>query len=159
MTHAEKTRELFREGYNCAQSVTLAFAGEMGLDEKTTAKLASAFGGGVGRTREVCGCVSGMAFVAGMLRGYSDPRAKEEKRDLYALVQEMIGEFKEKNGSIICRELLAGVPAAKSAAADTNPQPEARTEEYYKKRPCMELCAAAAEILERKLLKGTGYNG
>lgn len=145
MTHEEKAKALFEEGYNCAQAVTLAFADEMGIDKETAARLASPFGGGLGRMREVCGCVSGMAIVAGELCGYSDPEAKEEKAELYALIQELAGEFKEKNGSMICRELLAGI------TDDTKPTPEARTESYYKKRPCADLAASAAGILERKL--------
>ena len=145
MTHAEKAKAYFEQGYNCSQAVTLAFAEEMGLDTDSAAKLASSFGGGLGRLREVCGCVSGMALAVGALFGYSDPKAREEKADHYALIQKMAEEFKAKNGSIICRELLAGINS------DTNPIPEERTESYYKKRPCAELCYMAAEILEREM--------
>ena len=78
MTHGEKAKAYFEQGYNCAQAVTLAFADEMGLDEDSAAKLASSFGGGLGRLREVCGCVSGMALAAGAMYGYSDPKARGE---------------------------------------------------------------------------------
>lgn len=145
MTHAEKAKAYFEQGYNCAQAVTLAFADEMGLDEDSVAKMASSFGGGLGRLREVCGCVSGMALAAGVLYGYSDPKAKEEKAEHYALIQKLAGEFKERNGSMICRELLAGINN------DTNPVPEERTESYYKKRPCADLAYTAAEILEKEM--------
>lgn len=145
MTHGEKARALFEEGYNCAQAVTLAFADEMGIDKETAARIASSFGGGLGRLREVCGCVSGMALVAGELFGYADPKAKEEKAAHYALIQELANEFRERNGSIICRELLNGI------TGDTNPVPEERTENYYKKRPCAGLAADAADILEQKI--------
>lgn len=145
MTHAEKARSYFEQGYNCAQAVTLAFSEEMGLDMDEAAKLASSFGGGLGRLREVCGCVSGMALVAGALWGYSDPKAREEKADHYARIQRLAGEFRERNGSMICRELLAGINN------DTDPVPEERTETYYKKRPCAELAYTAAEILEREM--------
>lgn len=145
MTHGEKAKKYFEQGYNCAQAVTLAFAEEMGLEPEQAAKMASSFGGGLGRLREVCGCVSGMALAAGALYGYSDPEAKEEKADHYALIQKLAGEFKERNGSIICRELLAGI------TNDTNPVPEARTDSYYKKRPCAELAYMAAEILEKEM--------
>ena len=145
MTHGEKAKKYFEQGYNCAQAVTLAFAEEMGLEPEQAAKMASSFGGGLGRLREVCGCVSGMALAAGALYGYSDPEAKEEKADHYALIQRLAGEFKERNGSIICRELLAGI------TNDTNPIPEARTDSYYKKRPCAELAYMAAEILEKEM--------
>lgn len=145
MTHGEKAKKYFEQGYNCAQAVTLAFAEEMGLEPEQAAKMASSFGGGLGRLREVCGCVNGMALAAGALYGYSDPEAKEEKADHYALIQRLAGEFKERNGSIICRELLAGI------TNDTNPVPEARTDSYYKKRPCAELAYMAAEILEKEM--------
>ena len=145
MTHAEKAKAYFEQGYNCAQAVTLAFADEMGLKPEEAAKLASSFGGGFGRLREVCGCVSGMALAAGAICGYSDPKAKEEKAEHYALIQKLAGEFKEKNGSIICRELLEGINN------DTNPVPEERTESYYKKRPCADFAYAAADILEKEM--------
>jgi len=145
MTRAEKAKAYFEQGYNCAQAVTLAFADEMGLKPEEAAKLASSFGGGFGRLREVCGCVSGMALAAGAIYGYSDPKAKEEKAEHYALVQKLAGEFKERNGSIICRELLDGINN------DTNPVPEDRTEKYYKKRPCADFAYAAADILEKEM--------
>lgn len=147
MTHAEKAKAYFEQGYNCAQAVTLAFAEEMGLDKDSAAKMVSSFGGGLGRLREVCGCVSGMALAAGALYGYSDPEAKEAKADHYALIQKLAEAFKEKNGSMICRELLDGINN------DTNPVPEARTEAYYKKRPCADLCYSAAEILEKEMME------
>ena len=147
MTHAEKAKAYFEEGYNCAQAVTLAFAEEMGVEKEMAARMASSFGGGLGRLREVCGCVSGMALAAGALYGYSEPKAKEEKAEHYALIQKLANEFKEKNGSIICRELLAGINN------DTNPVPEERTESYYKKRPCAELAYIAAQILEEELAR------
>ena len=145
MTHAEKAKAYFEQGYYCAQAVTLAFAEEMGVEKEMAAKMASSFGGGLGRLREVCGCVSGMALAAGALYGYSEPEAKEEKADHYALIQKLANEFKERNGSIICRELLAGINN------DTNPVPEERTESYYKKRPCAELAYVAAQILEEEM--------
>ena len=145
MTRAEKAKAYFEQGYNCAQAVTLAFADEMGLKPEEAAKLASSFGGGFGRLREVCGCVSGMALAAGAICGYSDPKAKEEKAEHYALIQKLAGEFKERNGSIICRELLEGINN------DTNPVPEDRTESYYKKRPCADFAYAAADILEKEM--------
>ena len=136
MTHGEKAGALFLEGYNCAQSVVLAFADEMGTPKETAARIASSFGGGLGRLREVCGCVSGMAIVAGELLGYSGPETG---------IQELAEEFRKENGSIICRDLLSGI------TSDTAPVPEARTDDYYKKRPCKDLAVCAAEILERKL--------
>lgn len=147
-SRGDRARELFREGYNCSQAVTLAFAEELearGISREMAAGLASSFGGGLGRLREVCGCVSGMALVCGALEGYTDPKAAAEKQDHYKKIQELVTTFKNENGSYICRELLAGINT------DTNPVPEARTESYYKKRPCAELAACAADILERHL--------
>lgn len=145
MERGEKAKKLFMEGYNCAQAVVLAFDDVIDLDRDTAARLASPFGGGMGRLREVCGCVSGMAMVCGALKGYEDPKAGKEKAELYAMIQKAAEKFKEENGSIVCRELLAGI------TKDANPVPEKRTKEYYRKRPCPELAACAAEILDRCL--------
>ncbi len=143
--HGEKAEALFKKGYNCAQSVTLAFSDITGMDEKTAAMLSSSFGGGLGRMREVCGAVSGAAIVLGLTMGYSDPDDLEGKKAHYARIREFADRFREKNGSMICRELLAGVGATSGG------DPEARTPEYYKKRPCAELCRQAAEILDDML--------
>lgn len=139
----EKAMALFEEGYNCAQAVFLAFADMHGIDERTAAALSSSFGGGMGRLREVCGAVSGMFMTAGVLYGYDSPTAKEEKAEHYARIQELASSFEAANGSIVCRELL-GLTVHRDV-----PIPEARTKEYYKKRPCKELVGQAAEILER----------
>ena len=141
MDRAAIAQEYFQKGYNCAQSVVMAFHDLTGLSEEESAKLASSFGGGLGRMREVCGAVSGMALVAGILYGYDDPKVPGAVQKHYALVQEMAGAFRERNGSIVCRELLGDKSAVRS-------EPEARTAEYYKKRPCVMLVKDAAEILE-----------
>ncbi len=141
----QRAKELFLEGYNCSQAVVLAFADYFEESPERLAKLVSAFGGGMGRLREVCGSVSGMFFVLSQLYGYSDPKAKLEKMDLYARVQELAARFREQNGSIVCRELL-GLTEKVSV-----PVPEERTPEYYKKRPCPDLIAQAADILEQYL--------
>ena len=140
MNHVERAVDLFVEGYNCAQAVAAAFGDLTGLDEKTAAKMASCFGGGMGRMREVCGAVSGMLMVAGVLYGYDDPKATKEKRELYAQVQAMAGQFREELGSIVCRDLLKNPPS------DPNPTP--RTEQFYKDRPCARMVATAARIMD-----------
>ena len=145
-THASLAEELFRKGYNCSQAVFAAFCDETGMEFETALKLASSFGGGMGRMREVCGAVSGMFLVIGTLYGYSDPMDKTAKAEHYKLVQALAEEFKSENNSIICRELLK--PAANSDSA----APEDRTEAYYKKRPCAELVRQAAEIVEEYIL-------
>ena len=106
--HRERATALFQEGYNCAQAVFCAFADVTGLDLETSARLASSFGGGLGRLREVCGAVSGAAMVLGMAEGYADPKDAQAKKDHYARVRDFAARFREANGSIVCRELLAG---------------------------------------------------
>ena len=144
MTRADKAEGFFRQGYNCAQSVVMAFADLTGLGETESARLASSFGGGLGRLREVCGAVSGMAIVAGILYGYDDPKVLGASGAHYALVQALAGRFREETGSIVCRELLGDTSKVTST-------PEPRTAEYYKKRPCPALVRLAAEILEKEV--------
>ena len=146
MDHGEKAEKLFKEGYNCAQSVLCAFEDVTGFERETAAKLASSFGGGLGRMREVCGAVSGAAMVLGLAKGYSDPGDFDAKKAHYALIQEFAARFKEQNGSIICRELLSG------SGASSGFTPERRTDGYYQKRPCAELCRRAAEIVDGLLI-------
>lgn len=140
----DKAKELFEQGYNCAQAVFGAFCEETGIDFETAVLLASPFGGGMGRLREVCGTVSGMLMAAGMLYGYSSPNAVQEKKEAYQTAQALANTFREQNGSIVCRELLG----LSKVQADDSPQPEPRTQTYYKKRPCALLAQDAAEILE-----------
>ena len=141
----QKAGELFKAGYNCCQAVAMTFADVLGLSEDEVARLASGFGGGMGRMREVCGTVSAMTMVAGAMIPATDVNDKEAKTANYALVQEMADEFKKLNGSIICRELLG------LSKPEGTPVPSDRTAEYYKKRPCGELCSIAAGIIARKL--------
>lgn len=143
--HGTLAQRNFYDGYNCAQSVLLAFYDVTGLDDETAAMLSSSFGAGLGRMREVCGAVSGAAMVLGLVRGCSDPDDREAKKAHYARVREFAEKFRERNGSIICRELLSGVQTAEGG------DPEERTQAYYQKRPCAELCRSAAEILQTML--------
>ena len=142
--YAAKAKELFEQGYNCAQAVLLAFEDVTQMDTKTAAALSSSFGGGMGRLREVCGAVSGMFMVAGVLQGYDDPKATTEKAEHYKFIQSLAADYKAENGSIICKELL-GLPGAQ------DPVPEERTAEYYRRRPCGEYVEFAAKLLAQKL--------
>jgi len=142
MNHEEKAKELFKEGYNCAQSVFGAFCDEMNLDMQTALKLSSSFGGGMGRLREVCGAVSGMFMIAGVLYGYDNPKDQKVKAEHYARIQKLANEFTEKNRSIICRDLIG------LENKQDSPVPEERTKEYYAKRPCAKLVEDAAKIIE-----------
>ena len=140
MDHGLKAAELFLSGYNCAQAVAAAFGDVTGLTERQAAKMASAFGGGMGRMREVCGAVSGMLMVLSYLYGYDTPGDDISKRRLYGQVQALAAAFREENGSIICREILKNPPS------DPNPTP--RTAEFYAKRPCAKMVMTAARLLD-----------
>lgn len=148
--YVAKAKALFREGYNCSQAVFLAFEDLYPIDRTTALKLSSSFGGGMGRLREVCGAVSGMFMVAGVFYGYDSPVDHDAKKDHYARIQELAKEFEEANGSIVCRDLL-GLGKAKES-----PNPEHRTESYYKKRPCAELVEMAVAIMEEYIEKNSG---
>lgn len=139
--HGQIAEEYFKKGYNCSQSVAAAFAPEMGMTPETAIRLAAGFGGGVGRMREVCGAFSGVVLVLGALYGQDDPATKTA---LYTTVQQLAQEFRDRNGrgALRCRELLGlDKPEGSPVAAP-------RTEEYYKKRPCVELVGLCADILE-----------
>ena len=132
----------FKQGYNCSQAVIAAYSDIIGIPFDKAIMIGASFGGGMGRLREVCGAVSGMFTVIGLVKGYTSPSDNDAKKVHYELIQFLANSFKIKNGSIICRELLS--------LTDThpdNPTPEKRTSEYYKKRPCAELVGDAAEIL------------
>jgi len=140
--YAQKAMNLFKEGYNCSQSVFLAFKDLYGIDRSTALKLSSSFGGGMGRLREVCGSVSGMFLTAGVLYGYDSPKDRSSKTEHYKRIQELARSFEELNGSIVCRELL-GLDQKKESYV-----PEERTKDYYRKRPCEQIVGCAAYIME-----------
>lgn len=145
---ARKAKQNFLDGYNCCQSVMLAFSDVFQADELTLSTIASGFGGGLARMREVCGTVSAIGMAAGFISPAVHPKNMEERTANYALVQELAGEFRKENGSIICAELLGLRPKKEIES----PAPSERTEEYYRKRPCPELVACSARIIARKLL-------
>jgi C_GCAxxG_C_C family probable redox protein len=142
INHVEKAKELFKEGYNCAQSVFAAFCDEMNIERDVALKISSSFGGGMGKMREVCGAVSGMFMVAGALYGYDDPKNAQIKAAHYARIQELAKHFRENNRTIVCRELL-GLEQKNESSVPTE-----RNNEFYKKRPCGELVEDAARIME-----------
>ena len=140
MDHREKAARLFLQGYNCAQAMMVAYCDETGLTPEFAARMASSFGGGMGRMREVCGAVRGMLLVAGILYGYDTPGDDVSKKRHYTLVQQLAGQFREEVGSIVCRDILKNPPS------DPNPTP--RTAEFYKTRPCARMVMIAAKILD-----------
>ena len=140
----ERAENYFKAGYNCAQAVVMAFDDVMQMTPDQLARLVAPFGGGMGRMREVCGTVSGMAFVAGAIAPSADPSNLEERKQNYALVQHFADEFRRENGDIVCRRLLGLEPMVERAETA---MPSERTPEYYKKRPCGEYVGSAARIV------------
>lgn len=131
----------FLKGYNCSQSVVAAFAPQLGLTEEMALRLSAGFGAGIGRMREVCGAFCGVVTVLSMV--YADPTDPKDKSRMYALVQQAAEQYRARNGgSIICRELLAKAGAAPAGGTAA----EERTADYYKKRPCPELCRICADL-------------
>jgi C_GCAxxG_C_C family probable redox protein len=148
MSRAERAKQYFQDGYNCAQAVALAFTDITELSEDALAKITLPFGGGMGRLRLTCGAVSGMVTVIGLVFGEAE-LSTENKKQTYAIVQELCATLKEMNGSIICGELLAGV----KIPVEVGGEAETRTPAYYKKRPCADLVYDTARVLEEYLIK------
>ena len=148
----EKAARLFKEGYNCAQAVFVAFSDLYGIDEETALRMSCSFGAGMGRMREVCGAVSGMALIAGLENGITDGKDVKGKKENYDLVNKMAEEFKKINGTIICRELLG---MQKNKSNKVNTMPAARTDEYYKTRPCLRHVIECATIIEDVIIKNS----
>ena len=136
----EHAKELFRQGFNCSQAVFAACADIYGIDEPVALRLAASFGGGIGRMRQTCGAACGMFLLAGLENGSAIPGDAEGKKNNYTYVQQLANKFKDENGSLICAELLGIAPRPQE------PTPEARTDAYYKKRPCAEMVASAVRI-------------
>lgn len=145
--HAQAAGQLFLQGYNCAQAVFCAFTDVTGYDLDTSARMASSFGGGLGRLRETCGVVSAAALVLGITEGYDDPADYEAKKRHYALVREFAERFRAENASINCRELLTRA----GLKPESGGEPEQRSEEFYRRRPCPHLVYDAARILDEMI--------
>lgn len=137
----EKAVSLFKEGYNCSQSVVAAFADMYGFTHEQALKMSASFGGGIGRMRQTCGAACGLFMLAGLETGCTEGKDREGKEANYKVVQALAEEFRKRNGSLICAELLG-----LSKAEPTPTTPEARTAEYYKKRPCVMMVREAAQI-------------
>ncbi len=148
MSRAERAKELFMQGYTCSQAVALAFSDIVHIDEGELSKITLPFGGGMGRLRLTCGAVSGMACIVGLL--FSDvEHSSENKKQVYAIAQELCKRFQAENGSLLCGELLAGAHIQVYVGGEA----ERRTEGYYKKRPCADLVFCAADILDKYLIE------
>lgn len=140
--------ELFNEGYNCSQSVVAAFADLYGFTFEQSLRMSASFGGGIGRMRQTCGAACGMFLLTGLDCGAIDGSDRAGKSHNYAQVQQLAAQFKAQNGSLICAELLGLKP---NANAPTSSKAEARTTEYYKKRPCPMMVKTAATIFANYL--------
>lgn len=148
MSRAEQAKEYFNQGYACSQAVALAFSDLVNVDKDELIKMTLPFGGGLGRLRLTCGAVSGMSLIAGLLFSSAE-NTPENKKRVYEITRELCAKFEEKNGSLICHDLLTGANLKVSIGGDA----EQRTAEYYKKRPCSELVYCATEILENYLVE------
>lgn len=132
---------LFKEGYNCSQSVVAAYADLYGFTREQALRMSASFGGGIGRMRETCGAACGMFLLAGLQTGATDGADREGKAANYALVQQLAGRFREENGALRCADLL-GLSRQEPVVST----PEARTPQYYAKRPCAKMVESAARI-------------
>ena len=141
----KKACDLFLQGYTCSQSVLLAFEDVTGLDMQVAGKLSSVFGGGMGGLRSVCGAVTGMFMVIGLVFGFPTPCDNAQKTEAYSRVREMADAFEQKHQTLICKDLLAHLPGQLSA------DPAVRDNEYYKTRPCALFVSDAVGILEHYL--------
>lgn len=135
--------QYFLKGYSCSQAVVLAYKDLIKLDEKTCLKIASPFGGGIARLREVCGAFSGALIVLGYLKGNETTDLKK-KEALYQDIQKLAKDFEKANGFLRCRDLL-------NLHNKSNAKPAKRTAQYYHSRPCSKIVKNTAHILEKYL--------
>ena len=142
----EKAVSLFKEGYNCSQSVVAAFADIYGFSHEQALKMSASFGGGIGRMRQTCGAACGLFLLAGLETGCTEGKNREGKEANYRFVQKLAEEFRQRNGSLMCNKLLG-----LDTNSETPPTPEARTDDYYKKRPCVKIVEEAARIWDEDL--------
>ena len=143
--HELKAAELFMNGYNCAQAVFCAFCDETGIDDDMAKRIASSFGGGMGRMREVCGAVSGALMAMGSFKGYDVIGDDNIKKDHYARVQALMKDFADDLGSYVCRDIIKVV-------GSQPPMPTPRTAEFYKARPCVKCVMRAARLVDTQIL-------
>lgn len=145
MDYSKKAVELFNKGYNCSQAIVLAFKDILNIDEESLKSLSSSFGGGVSRLREICGCVSGMSIVLGLLYGNYDVNNNELKSKHYALIQKLSLKFKDEMKSYICADLL------NLNRKPSSPIAEVRSKIYYETRPCGKYIAYMAKLIQKEI--------
>ena len=147
--------ENFMAGYGCCQSVVAAFADLYGLDDTLAKKIAAGFGGGVGRMRMMCGAVSGIVMLVGLHCGQTEGSDREGKSACYKVVQVLLEESRQQNGSLICAEIL-GLEGSEKAPCSY--VASARTAEYYKSRPCAAKVESAARIFANFLKRSITFS-
>jgi len=144
MSHADTAQAAFQQHYNCAQAVFSAYAEELGLERDLAFKVATGFGGGMGRLAATCGAVTGAFMALGLKYGMTDAANQADKEKSYAAVQAFAQQFKARFGALDCRDLLG---------ADLS-TPEgltiAREQQLFTRR-CPVLLQATTEILDEML--------
>ena len=159
----QRAVELFMQGYGCCQSVVCAFSDLYGVDEETALRVSAGFGGGVGRMRMMCGACSALVMLAGLEKGQTRGDDREGKAECYRLTRELLETFKQRNGSIICAELLRGMTPQPPSGGELNMQesymPAERNAEYYRVRPCARKVESAARVFAEKVLSGSPLKG
>lgn len=141
------SRELFEQGWNCAQAVFLSHAAEFGLAPDLARRLAAPLGGGLGGLRRTCGAVTALGLLAGLRHGAYDPNDIEAKTAFYALIQKLDAEFADEFGTSQCARLLA------EAGCEASQTPSARGAEYYAARPCARCIEFADRLYARHLAR------
>ncbi len=149
MKRSEKARSIFGNNANCAQSVLLAFAAEQGIDDETALRIATGFGGGMGRMANVCGAVTGAFMALGLTGGMRTLEDSKQKSATYERVREFSRRFTEKYGSIYCRDLL-GIDISTTEGHD------AAAKQNLFKTKCPEFVGGAVEMLESMLSEKAG---
>lgn len=137
---SNRAEELFYEGFNCSQAVLGSFCEKYGMKQEDAFAIATGLGGGI-RCGEVCGAVSGAVLVIGLKYGNKNQNEGNSKALCYAKTTEFINRFKERKGSIVCRELL-GYDLSKEGEMK-----EAAEKEVFKE-VCPKMIKEAVEVLE-----------
>ena len=146
MNTTNQSAELFDKGYNCAQSVLAGSAADVGIDENTALKIASGFAAGLGYRGEMCGAVIGAYLAIGLKYGFIQPSEQDKKKQTFQIIGEFLDEFRKRNGSILCKELI------KYDASNPDQLREAREKNVFREI-CPKYVQDSAEILEKILYK------
>lgn len=141
MNKSEQAKSYFLSGHNCAQSVLLSFASELHYSTELAEKIAAGFGGGMGKTQQTCGAVTGAIMVLGILQGERVNNSKQLRSESIRSAKELMQAFTEEFGTTRCSELIG---------CDVNtPEGSARfREENIMENVCAGCVARAVQIVE-----------